>query len=169
MLTVAEIKEKTGLQESFIRKCAKELPQTQAQRGAKNALLFSPDSVFVFSEIKNLKDSGLNMAQIIKNFNDEGLAIKPILEPTSIIEGQELIELRLKYEHAQKELADIKVSKDKIIQKLEDDKEYLQKTNQQNLALLSAPKEKDDQVSQEMKALLEAIKPTPRKKILGLF
>jgi len=74
MLTLNEISKKTGLRPNFIRLCKTKLNDIlnpYIYRGNKNKLLFDENAVILFDKIRNLKDEGLYISDIVRGFKQE--------------------------------------------------------------------------------------------------
>ena len=74
MFTLNEISKKTGLSPNFIRLCKTKLGDIlnpYIYRGDKNKLLFDESAIMLFDKIKNLKEEGLSISDIVRGFKHE--------------------------------------------------------------------------------------------------
>ena len=74
MLTLKEISKQTGLSPNFIRLCKTKLNDIlnpYIHRGNKNKLLFDESAVMLFDKIRNLKEEGLYISDIVRGFKQE--------------------------------------------------------------------------------------------------
>ena len=81
MLTLKELSSQTGLTENVIRKHIRLLGpflRPYIKRGDSNKLLFDPNCVVVFNEIKKLKGEGKSAKEITAVIKEEYTAVKDI-------------------------------------------------------------------------------------------
>jgi len=74
MLTLNEVSKKTGLSQNSIRICKTKLGDIlnpYVSRGDKNRLLFDNSAIVIFDKIRELKDEGLSISDIVQGFKQE--------------------------------------------------------------------------------------------------
>jgi DNA-binding transcriptional MerR regulator len=74
MYSIQELAKRTNLDISFIRKCKntfKQILEPHIKRGEKNKLLFTDNALIVFDRIGQMKNSGLSIPEIQKQFKHD--------------------------------------------------------------------------------------------------
>ena len=74
MYNMKQFQKATGMKESYIRRCVKELRPILAKhitRGANNSLMFDSSAVVIFQRIKELKKEGYSLDAIRKEYQDQ--------------------------------------------------------------------------------------------------
>jgi len=74
MYSIQELSKRTNLDISFIRKCKntfKQIIDPHIQRGEKNKLLFTDNALIIFDRIGQMKNSGLSIPEIQKQFKHD--------------------------------------------------------------------------------------------------
>ncbi len=70
MYKIKDIVEKTGLKDSFVRRCVREMQDIfdpYVERGSKNSFIFDSKVIPIFKKIEQDKDNGLSLLSIKKN------------------------------------------------------------------------------------------------------
>ncbi len=70
MYKIKDIVEKTGLKDSFVRRCVREMQDIfdpYVERGAKNSFIFDSNVIPIFKKIEQDKENGLSLLSIKKN------------------------------------------------------------------------------------------------------
>jgi DNA-binding transcriptional MerR regulator len=74
MYSIQELSKRTNLDISFIRKCKntfKQIIDPHIQRGEKNKLLFTDNALIIFDRIGQMKNEGLSIPEIQKQFKHD--------------------------------------------------------------------------------------------------
>ena len=81
MITIKDLVSQTGLSENIIRKYIRlfgSFLRPYIKRGKSNTLLFDPNCLVIFKEVKNLKDDGKTAKEIVASLKKSGLSAKEI-------------------------------------------------------------------------------------------